>query len=325
MPSRRAFLTSTAALAACAPAPDTKGKGASSAGVAIDGDPISPITSNETFYHVTYSGWMPPEGYNEAWVLTIVGVDGAETTHTLSELEAMGGEEVEHTLECIGSSSGRSISNARWRGIRLHTLLGETAAKYLNFFCGDEYHTAVPTADFDTGIMVVWEMNGEPLPPDHGGPLRALTPGRYGMKNPKWIERIELSDTEDVGTWESRGWSNTCYYQVSSWIHEPVGNAVVPLAGTWMVGSAYAGSIPITKVEVSDDGGDSWTEVEITYQNGPNVWTLWRYFWLPPEHGVFQLMVRATDESGRVQTKTEGYDDDLDGFEGIFSIAVTVS
>ncbi len=338
MSTRRAFLSSTAALsaaaaAACAkPAGDSaKGAAAANAEDELDGEPISPITPNDTFYHVTYSGWLPPEGYREAWTLTVVGLDGTETVYTAAELEARGGEEVEHTLECIGSSSGRSISNARWRGIRMATLLGEpallgeTPAKYLNFFCGDDYHTAVPAADFETGIMLVWEMNGVPLPDDHGGPVRVLTPGRYGMKNPKWIERIELSDEADVGTWESRGWSDTCIYQVSSWIHAPAANAVVPLAGVWMVGSAFAGSIPITTVEVSDDGGQSWTEVEITYQNGPDVWTLWRYFWIPPEHGVYELMVRAKDESGRVQTAAEEYDSDLDGFEGIFSIAVTVA
>lgn len=320
MPTRRAFLG--AALASCAverrSVPDTAAEP-----IETDGEPIEPVTSNEDFYRIAYSGWSPPEGYREAWTLTLELPDGTVEVWTLDDLRALGGEEVEHTLMCIGSTSGRAISNAKWRGVRLRDLVGDVSTEWIVFFCGDDYHTPVPGTDAD--LMLVWEMNGVDLPDDHGGPLRVLTPGRYGMKNPKWVERIVFTDVHDVGTWEELGWSDSAEYQVASWIHAPADRSVLPVAGCWLVGSAYAGRAPVAKVEVSDDGGATWSEAEITYEGRENVWTLWRFFWLPRGEGVFPLAVRATTADGRVQSQLEDYDADRDGYEGLHSLTVTTA
>lgn len=323
-PSRRQILHRAAATAAlarlgigCTPkTPDTGLEGL---------EDISPITPNDEFYVVQYSSSLrPTEDWVNTWTLTVEGAPEGDITLTLSDLEELEASTAEHTLECISNTRGyNAIGNAEWTGILLSDLfaalgLSQPSGKdYLVFTCGDGYHTAVPASDLEAGLKLVWKMNGEDLPLAHGLPLRALTPGRYGMKNPKWITGIRWAETAEEGTWEAHGWSAEATVQLQSWFHAPDEDTVFSLEGGPIVGSAFAGSRPIAAVQVSDDDGETWQDAEITYAGPENAWTLWRFQWVPKETGKATLKVRAIADDGGVQTDDERYDADLDGLEGL--------
>lgn len=331
--SRRSLLGASAAsvvIAACEPALD-EGTGPGPGTPVPDEEPIAPITPSEAFYITTYDpAAVPPETWTEGWSVTfaVEGEDAA--TIDLAGLRAVGSEEVEHTLECIGNTSDRAISNATWTGVRLAAVLDALGidpgdAAWMRIQCGDDYETCIPLSDLDLRTMLVWQMNGEPLLIDHGAPVRMLTPGRYGMKNPKWITRIDFVAEYVDGTWEAGGWSDAAPYKLHSWFHFPDYGDTLERAGATLQGSAFAGAVAIAKVEVSTDGGASWQEAEITYTGPYHCWTLWRLSWTPPAAGTYTLLVRATDADGVVQEDREPYDANLDGYDGLHALTVYVA
>jgi hypothetical protein len=244
----------------------------------------------------------------------------------LAALQATGSETVEHTLECIGNNPpGSAISNAEWTGIRLTDLLDTLdlnvpeSTGWIAFECGDGYTGFIPFDEEALQIVLVWQMNGEPLPSSHGAPLRALVPGRYGMKNPKWLSHLIFTDTEPTGFWEAFGWSAEARYRVHSWIHTPGYGTEVDQGAITLLGSAFAGAVAISRVELSFDGGAEWTDAEMTYTGPPNAWSLWRYQWVPEAPGTYTVVVRATDVDGRVQ-EVGDLSDHLSGWQGLHTI-----
>ena len=251
-------------------------------------------------------------------------------TLDLATLEAMPAREREHTLECIGGGPyNRAIGNAIWTGLPLVEIfeaLGVSvpaAAIELQFTGADDYQTSIPITDLDAPVWLVWKMNGEPLPDRHGGTARILTPGRYGIKNPKWLTEIRFVTEPFLGFWESRGWSNTAEYRANTFFMSPSASAVLTAGPVRFLGTAFAGSDPIARVEVSTDGGDRWTDVEITYQNGPDVWTLWAFDW-DAVAGDYQIRVRATTESGNQSALEPHGTDAFSGYDGSMQIDVSV-
>lgn len=333
MPTRRAVLAALAA-AACAPArsTDSADAGPTSAPLPVGDDtPLEPITPNDEFYQVRASGWAPDEAWLAAWTLTLADDDGNEVIVTLDELRALGGEEQERTLSCIGGGSYRTTGNARWTARRLDALFADLGfdpdprLTWLRIHGGDGYVTDVPRSDLAAGLALAWAMNGADLPAEHGAPVRALVPGRFGMKNPKWITRIEVVETFEAGFWESRGWSQTAEYLIQTWFVTPTYGAYLGPDGIWAKGIAFAGERPIARVEISTDNGETWSDAEITYQGGPGVWTLWRFRFAPPVQGAYSLRARATTTDGGVQAHTEDFDVDLDGLEAWELVRVTVT
>jgi DMSO/TMAO reductase YedYZ molybdopterin-dependent catalytic subunit len=176
-------------------------------------EPLSPLTPNDLFYTISAAG-LPDEGWDLNWQLSLLGL-GEERRLTLAEIQGAAAHETfEHTLECIGNGPpGGNIGNAMWTGVRVASLLAGLGIElpdeiaWLSMRCGDGYSTYLPVEDIAAGLALVWEMNGEALPVAHGAPLRMLTPGRYGMKNPKWLLEIEWLVDKPQGFWESVGWS----------------------------------------------------------------------------------------------------------------------
>ncbi|GDX82695.1 hypothetical protein LBMAG42_45060 [Deltaproteobacteria bacterium] len=329
MPTRRDFLgVLTIPAVACISGTNGAGDPASGEIDETDDTPIDAITSNADFYKVAISGFLPDEAWLAAWTLTIRDDDGNEVTLTLADILAIGGAEQERTLACIGGGSSRTTSNAMWTAIRLDALLEalglnpDARLQWVRFTSGDGYSTSVPRSDLAAGLALATGMNGVPLPADHGAPLRALVPNRYGMKNPKWITRIDFVEAFEEGFWEARGWSQDAEYLVQSWFRAPSYGATVSAAGAWINGTAFAGEAGITKVELTDDDGKTWQTADITYPGGPGVWTLWQLFWVPPAPGDYTLRIRATAADGRVQADLEPYDLDLDGLEAFDTILV---
>ncbi len=324
MPTRRELLgglTVAAAATACLPAPKKSGSASVAPAATDDDTALEPIVSNEDFYRVSINSYVPDAAWLAAWTLTLSDDDGNVVVLTLDELRALGGSEQERTLSCIGSGSGVTSGNAMWTARRLDDIFEDVGfapderLQWLRFYAADGFYTDLPRSDLANGLALAWGMNGVDLPANHGAPLRALVPARYGMKNPKWIERIEVVETFALGFWETRGWSQDAEYLVASWFKEPGYGAAVTTEGTWVKGLAFAGERGISRVEVSTDNGTTWADAEITYEGGAGVWTLWRFHFVPLFAGSYTLRVRATSADGEVQQQLEDYDADLDGLE----------
>lgn len=219
------------------------------------------------------------------------------------------------TLECISNPpDGTAISNANWTGVRLRPLLEQAgvkpAARFVAMRGADGYHTVLPVDELmREENFLPYLMNGVPLPPDHGYPLRIFIPGKYGMKQPKLTE-LEFADHEILGYWEVRGWSDTCWRKVNSGLFSPgVEGGLFSIfdkkarvkAPLDIYGWALAGPSGIKRVEVSTDDGVTWHDAQLVENGSRYVWTVWKYHFAPQAAGDFMIRVRATDGDGVMQ------------------------
>ncbi len=305
---------------ACAPganqAASSAGQGSQPAGVnggqgAPPATPAHPgevaITSNKDFYTVYYRTDSPNTPSD--WKLKVGGNVNTPLTLTLDELKQMPAVEEMRTLECISNPAGGPlISNAVWKGIKMADLLKRAGVKSdtkeIKLESYDGYSTAIPLdLANDDHALLVYEMNGEPLPLEHGKPLRCLWPGRYGMKQPKWLTTITAITTQYMGYWESQGWTDDAKIRPNSRIDVPSSDSTAPLTGPTldMVGVGFSGASGIAKIEVSVDQGKTWQEAKLTRGPTPYVWTAWTYSGPLPPDGEQTLMARVTDNNGYVQ------------------------
>lgn len=276
------------------------------------------ITPNNNFYRVDVN-IFPPTVNGSTWQLSVSGLVSTPLTLNLAQIQQMAYYEQYNTLECVSNTIGGDlISTAQWRGVRLGDVLTmaglQSSAEYIVFRAVDGYDVAIPVANaLEDDTLLVYEMNGEPLPTDHGYPLRAIVPGLYGMMNCKWITSIEAVSTDYQGYWQVRGWTNDAHYQTGSEIVIPGGAQItdrfgingsydVPLGMIPIAGIAFAGDRGISLVEVSTDGGNTWTQASLKPPLSENTWVFWSAEWNPPSKGQYQLIVRATDGTGAVQT-----------------------
>jgi hypothetical protein len=242
------------------------------------------------------------------------------------------------TLECIGNPpSGNAISNAEWTGVMLRPLLERVGvnrrAVYAAMRGADGFYTGVPVDEImREENWMPYVMNGEPLPPAHGYPLRIFIPGKYGMKQPKWLTEIEFVDRKFIGYWEERGESNEAWRKVNSGFFYPrpdsdrgilailssrnarvaeifdilgLSESVRVKAPINIVGWALAGPSGIKRVQVSVDEGATWHEAQLVDNKSPYVWTIWKYHFAPPNPGEYTVRVRATDGAGAVQPERD--------------------
>jgi hypothetical protein len=164
------------------------------------------------------------------------------------------------------------------------------------------------------GTILAYDMNNEPLTSDHGYPIRAIVPGFYGMMNPKWITEIELVDKTYEGFWQRKGWSNKKNENIYASIVTPgdqeIKNRFPHLVNenfaidktSPIAGVAFAGDRGISKIEVSTDGGNSWKSATIKDPLSNYAWVLWTSGFTPKDKGQYNIVVRATDKTGQVQT-----------------------
>jgi DMSO/TMAO reductase YedYZ molybdopterin-dependent catalytic subunit len=288
------------------------------------------ITPTGSLYTQSYS--RAPTVAADDWRMRVHGLVTQERTLGLDDLRAFPKVESLRTLECIGNPVGGTlIGNVRWGGCEAAALWREVGilpqATRAKFEAEDDYQTSVELKWItQPGVLMVYEMNGEPLPTEHGFPLRILMPGLYGQKMPKWIRDIEFIDYDHQGYWESRGWSDVASVQTNSIVRQPGDLDRLSAGSTPVFGVAFAGLRRITDVEVRIDDGD-WTHARLLQDDSSLVWTQWSFDWAA-DGGRHRLAVRATDESGFVQ-KTEGesilsgaYPD---GTDNIHAVVVTVA
>jgi DMSO/TMAO reductase YedYZ molybdopterin-dependent catalytic subunit len=279
----------------------------------------SELTPNDKFYRIDTNIIVPSVDAN-SWRLNVRGlVKNGPMQFTYDELKALSSVSEYATLECISDKIvGDLISTAHWKGVPLKSILEKAQALpeaiYIVFRCADGYDVGIP---IDRGLMdgtiLAYEMNGVPLPNEHGFPVRAIVPGLYGMMNAKWITDIELVDKIYEGFWQRRGWANNAKYQTHSKIVFPgdtlrnrfdalSANTAIVGSKTPIAGIAFAGDRGISKVEVSTDGGNTWQPADIKDPLSANSWVLWALDWIPQNKGRYNIVVRATDKAGNIQS-----------------------
>ncbi|WP_328320383.1 sulfite oxidase [Kribbella sp. NBC_00382] len=277
------------------------------------------------------------------WRLTVDGCVEQPLSFGMTELRAMGRQTLRVTLECAGNGRAglhprpisqpwlmEAVGTAEWTGVPLAGLIRAAGIRKDAIdvvFTGadhgfergieqDYQRGLTVTEALDSGAIVAWEMNGAPLPPQHGYPLRLIMPGWYGMASVKWLRSIELIDHEFTG------YQNSVAYRIRQEADEvgvgitriepralliPPGHPdfmsrhrFVPAGAVVLKGRAWSGWAPIERVEVSVDAGVSWHDAKLDADSNDLAWRGFSFDWdaIPGEH---VLTVRAHDASGRVQ------------------------
>jgi DMSO/TMAO reductase YedYZ molybdopterin-dependent catalytic subunit len=328
--TRRKFIKLAGATLALAAAPVN-----TSASIESPPTQVGGPTPNADFYVTSWAS--TPQVDVHKWTLKIHGLVNQPLSLNYDDIKRLPSVEQMLTLECISNPpDGKAISNAEWTGVKLRPLLEQAgvrrSAVYAAMRGADGFYTGVPVDEImrDENWMP-YLMNGAPLPPAHGYPLRLFIPGKYGMKQPKWITEIEFVDHEFIGYFEARGWSNEAWRRVNSgfFYPRPTGGIRVPRrARAWhsvvsildalslsmfatvrapltIAGWALAGPSGIKRVQVSIDDGASWHDAQIVENTSPYIWTVWKCHFAPQKPGEYIVRVKATDGNGTTQPESD--------------------
>ena len=296
----------------------------------------TPITPLEQFF--VRSNFDVPALTAETWRLEIDGAVVSPRSWTLHELQSLPARELVVTLECAGN--GRrlmepvpagtpwelgAVSTGVFTGVPLRDVIAQCGVHddvvELAFAGADHgvvdgqdvrFVRSLPLARaLHEDTLLVWEMNGVPLTPAHGYPLRLLVPGWYGVASVKWLVRISARTSPFEGHFQTvryiyRG--DAAYdhatpvtrAHVRALIAEP--SSDVAIRGRARVcGSAWSGFGAVRRVQLSFDGGASWVDARLTPPASPYAATVWEYEWQPESTGVVEIIARAEDEAGNVQ------------------------
>jgi DMSO/TMAO reductase YedYZ molybdopterin-dependent catalytic subunit len=239
----------------------------------------------------------------ESYILFVDGLVKEPLAISLDAIKSFPMVEQYATLACISNPVGGDlIGTTLFQGARLRDILERAGvmpeATFLKFTCVDGYTESLPIESaMHPETLVCYGMGDQLLTREHGSPIRLYTPNRFGMKNPKWIIKIEAIDEEYFGYWEKRGWSQDAWVQTTSVID------VADTGQTRLVevgGIAFSGARGIQRVDVRAGEGD-WTSAELNRALSPLTWVLWRAeLELPP--GTHEIRVRAVDGTGEIQT-----------------------
>jgi DMSO/TMAO reductase YedYZ molybdopterin-dependent catalytic subunit len=271
--------------------------------------------------------------------LTIGGAVGNAMTLTLDDLRAMPAIDQAVTLECAGNGRlgqtplpvgepwGRyAVSTARWRGVPLHQVLRQAApapngvdvtfegADHGHY---DQYadiafvrslalgHATDPAAE----ILIAYEMNGEPLSPDHGAPFRLVVPGWYGMASVKWLARLRLLERKFEGFFQvnryvigDRPLREIAARALITWPHDGERLAARPFVAR---GYAWSGGGDLARVEISADGGKSWRDAALGGALTRYAWRQWDASVAPRAGRPLVLLARAVTTDGATQPLNE--------------------
>jgi DMSO/TMAO reductase YedYZ molybdopterin-dependent catalytic subunit len=307
------------------------------------------LIPNERFFvrNHTATPLIDPAG----WSLNVFGTglrrpEGVR--FSLRDLRRLRSRTVTAFIECAGN--GRSffasqqgtpaagsqwhlgaIGVARWRGVPLRDVLRlagisrravDVMPEGLDAEVADQGHVRrpLPVDKALDDVLVAYEMNGAPLPPDHGAPVRLVVPGWIGIASIKWLGRIEVADHRLFSPW------NTTQYRLTGPTYPPDEPAItqqtiksafeLPFGATLrsgrryeLTGRSWSGAAPIRRVDVSTDGGSTFAPVQLRPPDVPNAWVRWRTRFTPRAVGPAELIARATDAAGRTQPATVPFND----------------
>ncbi|MGW4896648.1 sulfite oxidase [Kitasatospora sp. NPDC004240] len=312
----------------------------------------------------------------ERWRLRIFGSglrgapDGPGAVEfDLDDLRRLPSTRIGALIECAGNGRGfyatqqhqsvpgtpwtlGGVGSAQWRGVRLGEVLRRAgltrrAVDVLPSGLDPEFVTGgvnlgrvrrpLPVAKALDDVLLAYEMNGEPLTPDHGAPVRLVVPGWVGIASIKWVGAIEVADGPLYSPW------NTDFYRLFGPDHpagggEPLSAQVVKSAfelGRGAVleagrrhrlhGRSWSGAAAVRRVEVSTDGGSSWRPAELRDTPRADNWTRWSVDWHPEEPGPYELRARATDRRGNTQPEVSVFNREGYLFDAVVVHPVTVA
>lgn len=274
------------------------------------------LTPNHAFY--LRNNFPPPSSWPG---LTV----GGEVERPIEEVDLgrYQARKLVATLECAGNGRAflqppapgeqwelGAVSTAEWEGVSLADVLMDAGVREgsveVLFSAGDGFQRSLPVETaLSPTTMLVQRMNGEPLPREHGGPLRALVPGWYGMAAVKWLTRVEPISRPFEG-----------HFQVEKYVVEgrpvremAVRSVITGAAPGEVRGYAWSGRGSIVRVELSADQGGSWSEARLGASAPPYGWTEWLVRWKPAGPGEHLLISRATDSTGRTQPLEQSWNE----------------
>ena len=228
-----------------------------------------------------------------------------------------------------------AVSTARWTGARLKDVLAlaepSSEGVEVRFEGADHgrYHlqAILPETDQDdlafvrslplteaadpsSAILIAYEMNGEPLGPDHGAPFRLIVPHWYAVASVKWLRRIDVLTEPYTGEfqtghymfeWPDRPHEPVSLMRVRARVTDPAPGDVVPLGPCTVRGKAWSGTGPVTRVDISLTGEGDWHPAQLDPPRGPHEWQDWSFVWDGGGVGRHTLRARATDAAGHTQ------------------------
>ena len=269
------------------------------------------VTPNVDFYRIDTALQVPSVNADE-WRLRVTGMVEQEVEIGFDELLALPLIETAVTLTCVSNEVGGGlIGNAVWVGYPIRELLKRARplagadmvlSRSIDGFTAS---TPLPVLQDDRDAILAVAMNGDPLPLEHGFPVRMVVPGLYGyVSATKWVTELELTTFEDqTAYWTDRGWSERGPIKTSSRIDVPAQNAAVDAVPVVVAGVAWAQHTGIDAVEVRVDGGP-WQEATLADAISVDTWRQWRWEW-DAEPGSHTIEVRATDADGETQSGAE--------------------
>ncbi len=266
------------------------------------------VVPNDNFYRID-TALVVPQVPKDSWRLRIHGMVDNELELTFADLLERAQIERYITLSCVSNEVGGGlVGNALFQGVRMQDVLDEAGvqpgATQVVSRSIDGWTCGSPTSAIMDGrdAMLAVAMNGEPLPAEHGYPVRLVVPGLYGyVSATKWVTEIELTRWEDFdGYWVPRGWSKEGPVKTMARIdrpgsgrsYSPNGDEVIDIAGL-----AWAVHRGISRVEVSIDDGE-WRECELAGVPSDDTWRQWRYRWADFTSGEHTVRARAYDGEG---------------------------
>ncbi len=318
------------------------------------------ITPNALYYARNHFD-TPSIDVNQ-WTLTVDGLVSHPLTLAFSDILELPQRTLVVTMECAGNNrtaldppvkgnqfDGGAISTAIWTGVSLRDVLEratvEEGAVEVFFEGSDSGHGAPDQviAPYQRSLpmemalhpdtLLAYLMNSEELPADHGHPLRLVVPGWYGMASVKWLSKITVLDHAFVGFFQTDRYTIETEngekdplrgMVVKSLISKPRHGEVFNLRIHQITGLAWSGEGAVTKVEVSDDFGESWRPAQLGGLNHQYAWQQWTMTWRPPYPGHHTLMARATDGTGNVQPMKSTWNELGYAINGVQSVCVNV-
>jgi len=300
----------------------------------------------------------------DTWELAIGGMVGRPLRLRLDEIKARPALTIAVTLECAGNGRarlsprplsqpwlGEAVGTAEWTGTALGPILDEAGlvdgAAHVVFTGLDRgvqgdieqlYERSLPLAEARLdGVILAYAINGQPLPPQHGFPLRLIVPGWYGMAHVKWLRSITVVGGPFDGYQQARAYH---FRRTDAEAGDPVTRMLpralmvppgvpdfmsrtrfVPAGVHRIEGRAWSGRAAVTRVELSQDGGASWADTVLAPAASQYAWRGWTYDWDAAE-GEHELCVRATDAAGNMQPDEQSWN--LEGVQNNAIQRITV-
>jgi DMSO/TMAO reductase YedYZ molybdopterin-dependent catalytic subunit len=292
--------------------------------------PTAELTPVGDFYVVS-KNFTDPLVDAAGWELNIHGLVDHPLRLKLDDLRQMSAVTEYVTLECISNNvGGYQISTGLFGGIPLGSLLVQAgvqpAATLVAFRSRDGYTESLPLSLVRQApeILLALTLDGAPLPDVHGFPARILVPGHYGMKGPKWVEDIELATGSRNGYWENQGWNPDAAVKTMARVDSPPEGSLLKAGQIDVSGVAFAGKRGISSVEISADGGHSWSPAVVKPPLSNLTWVTWTATWTAAVAGQYRLQVRARDGQGAPQSASAS-PSYPDGSSGYHSVQVSVT